>query len=268
MTGAIPIKYNFYHAAGDGRDGFIRYVSEHQTGFAYVPKAPEFVGTRMPGMASNTVGVTNKPSYTEKPPAVTGYTGLVVPEGRNWGEATPADAFPGLPKGGSAPAPMDNLVSSFQKEKRKVEAAIQHPGYRIPGYAGHCSGHQHVCGFIHGAICWGDAGRTPHLAAIGPGAPGEAAGEQTIKNSNLQKGAVIPAGLSRTKMGYTGHLAGKHYSSNFGESFAATSEKLLVDADAGHIGHIGEYKGARPSRLSSAVSGYSGFRPRTTPMAM
>ena len=48
MTGAIPIKYNFYHAAGDGRDGFIRYVSEHQTGFAYVPKAPECTPRRRP----------------------------------------------------------------------------------------------------------------------------------------------------------------------------------------------------------------------------
>ena len=41
MTTAVPIKYNFYHSAGDGRDGFIRYVSEHQTNFNYVPKAPE-----------------------------------------------------------------------------------------------------------------------------------------------------------------------------------------------------------------------------------
>ena len=39
-------RYNFYHSDGGGRDGFIRHVSEHQTSFNYVPKAPEFVGNR------------------------------------------------------------------------------------------------------------------------------------------------------------------------------------------------------------------------------
>lgn len=243
-------------------------MSEHQTGFHYVPKAPEFVGTRQPGMASNTVGVTNKPSYLGKPVAVSGYTGSTVPPGRDWGAATPADAFPGLPVGGGAPAPMDNLVSSFHAEKRKHEAKIQHPGYRTPSYAGHCSGHQHVCGYTHGAICWGDAGKAVHLAAIGPGAPGLTAGEQVVKSPNLQPGAVVPAGLSKTKMGYSGHLHGRHYSTNFGQSFAATAEKLLQSADAGYIPHVGEFvpPEARPMRLKCYVAGYSGFRPRTTPL--
>ena len=35
------IKYNFYLSDGGGRDGFIRHVSEHQTPYNYVPKAPE-----------------------------------------------------------------------------------------------------------------------------------------------------------------------------------------------------------------------------------
>ena len=41
MVAAIPIKYNFYHPNGTGRDGFISHTSEHQTNFSYVPKAPE-----------------------------------------------------------------------------------------------------------------------------------------------------------------------------------------------------------------------------------
>lgn len=225
-------------------------------------------GTRMPGMASNMVGLSNLPSYVDKPSAVTGYTGMVVPAGRDWGSATPADAFPGLPVGGGAPVVMENLTSSFHAEKRRHEDRISHPEYRTPGYAGHCSGHQHVCGFTHGAICWGDAGATPKLATIGNDAPGLNAGPQVVKNSNLQKGAVLPAGFSRTKMGYTGHLHGRHYSTNFGESFAATSEKLLASSDAGYIKHIGEFVAERPMRQKCAVSGYSGFRPRTTPQTL
>ena len=45
MAPAVPIKYNFYHSDGGGRDGFIRHVSEHQTQFNYVPKAPECAPT-------------------------------------------------------------------------------------------------------------------------------------------------------------------------------------------------------------------------------
>ena len=221
----------------------------------------------MPGMASNMVGVTSMPSYTGKPTAVTGYTGNTVPAGRDWGAGTPANAFPGLPTSGAAPLPMQNLVSSFKAEMQANSTRINTPGYRTPGYAGHCSGHQHVCGFTHGAICWGDAGDIPKLDAIGPGAPGSTEVEQTIKCANLQKGAVVPAGYSRTKMGYTGHLHGRAYSTNFGESFAATSEKLLKSSDAGFIKHIGEFVGERPTRLKCAVSGYSGFRPKTTPQA-
>ena len=222
----------------------------------------------MPGMASNIVGVTHKSSYTDKPPAVTGYTGLVVPPNRDWGEATAPDAFPGLPKGGGAPVPMLNMVNSFHEEKRRHESKIQQPGYRTPGYAGHTSGHQHVCGFTYGAICCGAAGRATHLASIGPGAPGISEGVQLIKGSNLQKGAPLPAGLSKTKMGYTGHLHGRHYSTNFGESFAATAEKLLQSADAGHVTHVGEFKVPRPMRQKVAISGYGGFRPRTTPATL
>jgi len=264
MVAAVPIKYNFYHSAGDGRDGFIRHVSENQTTFNYVPKAPEFVGTRMPGMASNIVGMTNKSAYEGKPAAVTGYTGHTVPAGADWGEPTPADAFPGLPVGGTAPEPTNSLLSSFHAQKRKHEANIMHKNYRMPTYAGHCSGHQHVSGFTHGAICWGEAGGQEFLDVIGPGAPGTAEREQVIRTVNLQKGAITPAGLPRTKMGYTGHLGGKHYSSNFGESFAASSEKLLDSTDSGFIKHVGEFPGERPARLNCAVAGYSGFRPRTT----
>ena len=259
------IKYNFYHAAGDGRDGFIRYVSEHQTSFNYVPKAPEFVGTRMPGMASNMTGNMSMPSYTGKPTQVIGYTGLRLPPGGQ-GEPTPPDAFPGLPQNGYTPVPMQNLVDSFHAEKRKHEQNVKHPLYRIPGYAGHCSGHQHVSGFTHGAICWGEAGRMDY-AVVGKGAPGDASGPQVIHQQNLQKGAFVPDTKPKTKQGYTGHLHGRHYSTNFGEAYAVTANKLLHTNEPGHITHVGEFPvpEERPMRQKVAISGYSGFRPRTTP---
>lgn len=71
-------------------------------------------------------------------------------------------------------------------------------------------------------------------------------------------------------LGDAHHLLGpsQHYSTNFGASFAATSEKLLTSTDAGYIKHVGERPADSPPRLSVAVSGYSGFRPRTTPDAI
>jgi len=277
------IKYNFYHSDGGGRDGFIRNVSENQTGFNYVPKAPEFVGNAQPGMACNMVGLTDKGmglGYTGKPLAVTGFTGMRMPLGGHE-PSTRADAFPNL---GPASTPMRSLIESGEKEWQKHSGRIMHSNYRMPGYAGHCSGHAQVCGFTHGAVCWGEAGPTT-LAAIGLDAPGLNAGEQRSGAApNLQPGAVIPAGVSRTKNGYTGHLPGRHFSTNFGKSFEATSTELLAydgKPAAGGIsdpgqpynadtdsklsfpnGHIG-----RPNRLTQSISGYAGFRPRTTPNA-
>jgi len=263
------IKYNFYHAAGDGRDGFIRYVSEHQTSFNYVPKAPEFVGTRMPGMASNTTGDMRKSAYSLRgglaPYAVAGYTGLTPGYA---GTPTPPDAFPGMPQDGVAPSPMSSLVHSFHAAKRTHEQKIQAPNYRIPGFVGHCSGHMHVSGHTHGAICMGEAGRTDY-AAIGPGAPGEASGPQVIVCTNLQKGAFVPDTKPKTKQGYTGHLHGRNYSSNYGEAYAVTADKLLASSTSGRVMNVGEFPGAdtgdRPMKQKVAISGYGGFRPRTTP---
>jgi len=277
MSIAPLSKYNFYHNNGSGRDGFIRAVSDGQTGFNYVPKAPEFPGTRMPGMASNMVGLTSKPSYTDKPLSVSGYTGLRMPSGGHEPPTMP-DAFPNL-----GPGPQVSRLAYEADQTQQHAMNISHPNYRVPGYAGHCGGHQQVCGFTHGAVCWGEAGPTT-LAAIGPGAPGLTDREQLIHSPNLQPGTAIPAGLSRTKTGYTGHLPGRHYSSNFGKSFEATSAELLATdgkPDAGGIadpgqpfnadterkmlypnGHVG-----RPNRLTNCISGYAGFRPRTTPNA-
>ena len=105
------------------------------------------------------------------------------------GTPTAPTPFPGMPQDGVAPSPMSSLVHSFHSAKRSHETKIQTPSYRIPGYAGHCGGHVHVSGFATGAICLGEAGRTDY-AAIGPGAPGEAAGPQIIVCKNLQKGRL------------------------------------------------------------------------------
>jgi len=277
MSIAPLSKYNFYHNNGSGRDGFIRAVSDGQTYFNYVPKAPEFPGTRMPGMASNMVGLTSKPSYTDKPLSVSGYTGFSLPKGGHEPPTAP-DAFPNL-----GPGPNASRLAYEAKEKQQQAMNISHPKYRMPGYAGHCDGHAQVCGFTHGAVCWGDAGNTK-LAAITDGAPGLTAGVQLIHSPNLQPGTPNPAGLSRTKTGSTGHLPGRHYSTNFGKPFEMTAAELLDTnghPDAGGIsdpgqpfnadveskmayplGHVG-----RPNRLTQSISGYAGFRPRTTPDA-
>ena len=275
MGGEIPIKYNFYHPAGDGRDSFIHSVSQNQTGFVYVPKAPEFVGTRQPGMACSMAGLTGKPTYTEKPPAVSGYTGLVVPPkgyDRFGSTPTPSDAFPALPQYPLPPhggAPMKENVKDFLEFKANFAATTKSaPDYKMPSYGGHFPGHMHVCGFGRGAICLGAGAATKFLGVIGPGAPGSAEQVQEVRAPNLQKGAVIPAGIKYTKAGYTGHLHGKNYSTNYGESDLATREKLLTTNNSGYIKHIGEYtEGEAPVRLQSAVSGYVGFKPRTTPDA-
>lgn len=263
------------HPNGTGRDGFISATSEHQTNFTYVPKAPEFVGTRMPGMASNMVGLTSKPGSFPMPAQVTGYTGLRGPSGE---PPTAADAFPNL---GPAPKTMVSSIKSFEASKAAMSAHHSNPNYRIPGYAGHSPGHQQVCGWATGPINWGDAGKTTY-AAIGFDAPGLNAGEQVIKNTNLAPGAVIPAGLPRTKAGYTGHLPGRHFSSNFGKAFMYSSEELLAtegQPPAGGIPDPGQPFNAdvesklvfpaghidRPQRLKTCVVGYAGFRPRTTP---
>ena len=82
----------------------------------------------------------------------------------------------------------------------------------------------------------------------------------------LRQGAPLPDGAPRTKMGYTGHLPGRHYSTNYGASFNATAGKLLVNPDVAVPLTIGEFRDERPPRLQAAVAGYKGFRPRATPL--
>ena len=140
-------RYNFYHSDGGGRDGFIRHVSEHQTTFNYVPKAPEFVGNRQPGMASSIPGMTgrdkpgdkysNKPGLGSIPTQVAGYTGHREPQAPD--AATRSDAFPNLK--GAAPPP-SSLQLSFQAAHTQQKTRVNKPAYRVPGYAGHCSGHE------------------------------------------------------------------------------------------------------------------------------
>ena len=172
---------------------------------------------------------------------------------------------------------MPSLVTSFDVEKRKHCARASMDAYRVPAYAGHLSGHQHVAGFSHGAICCGDAGPTTY-AAIGDGAPGTTAHTQRIKGYNLQPGTKMPVEVRRTKTGYTGHLPGRHYSSNFGKPFALTATELLATGGKPAEGGVadpgqpfkadtsGVLSQSRPARLKSCIAGYQGFRPRTTPI--
>ena len=181
---------------------------------------------------------------------------------------------------------VESTMKSVADAKATMQSHIMNPNYRIPGYAGLCPGHKQVCGFTHGAICWGEAGRTTY-AAIGFDAPGLNAGEQIIKTTNLAPGAIIPAGKPRTKAGYTGHLPGRHFSSNFGKNFMATSEELLTTHGQPVMGGISDpVQPLKPDieavlesgptawpnrsledskRHLQSVAGYAGFRPRTTP---
>ena len=221
-------------------------------------------------MASNTPGDMTVSFYRGNPAAVSGYSGYKRPA--DPGAPTSRDAFPALPVVDEVyPKAMASVTSSFQKEKAKQESRIlSTPGYKLPGYAGHVGGHQSVAGYTYGALCLGDAGKMDY-AAFGPDAPGLNTGPQIIKNVNLRPGATLPDGAPKTKAGYTGHLPGRHFSSNFGENFNATAVKFLEkNGAAGHVKHVGEFptEADRPMRLKVAVAGYKGFRPRTTPQAL
>jgi len=290
MVAAAPIKYSFYHSDGAGRDSFIRHVSENQTPFNYVPKSPEFAGNRQPGMAAHVPGYSV--DYLPKPAmpkAVMGYTGSMIglkPQvGTVFGldgpwaseEKRPPNSY--MNSGGAAPPPAI-VVSSLQTAKSAHAHRADSTAHRMPGYGGHQSGHQHVAGKSHSAISVGDAGRTDFVV-IGDGAPGSTSGDQLIVSRNLLPGSKNPTNPpTRTKRGYTGHLPGRHYSTNFGKSFHQGAVELLAfngQPPAGGIPDPGRpfiaddleislQRTGRPQRSLNYVSGYAGFRPRTTPL--
>ena len=251
-------------------------------------------GNRQPGMSNSLSGYSiNYLDRPAPPKAVRGYSGnlagMQATIGTVFGtfaapeEPVSSDAFPNCH--GAAPVPV-NLVSSFKGAKLTHEGRAAAGAFRMPGYAGHLSGHQHVAGKSHSAISCGDAGRTDR-PNFGTGAPGMSDADQHIVSRNLLPGVTLgpdSAGVPpRTKMGYMGHLPGKHYSTNFGKSFAQASVELLAangrpaaggipdpgrpfiaDTDAQIAfpnGHVG-----RPQRSLICVAGYAGFRPRTTPL--
>lgn len=224
------------------------------------------------------------------PMAVTGYTGNIAslkPQvgsvfGQGQVAVEPLDTF--FHEGGAHPTPAA-LTASFGAAQAAHLRRAAMAAHRTPGYAGHLSGQQHACGKSRSAVCLGEAGPT-HLPNLGEGAPGLTDRDQLIVCRNLLRGVTNPRELpTRTKHGYTGHLPGRHESTNFGKSYMQGATELLQYSGtppAGGIGDPGrpfiadnhieprlafpEGHQGRPQRSQHCISGYAGFRPRTTPL--
>ena len=241
------------------------------------------MAANMPGYSTSWLG------RPEMGKAVTGYTGtmagLKADVGTVFGKSGPVDE--GEPESffnhGGAGSPPAALVQSFAAAKDAQTQRASTSVYRVPGYAGHMSGHKHIAGKSNGAISTGEGGRTD-FPNFGEGAPGMQTGDRSMVSGNLLPGDQNPSNpLPRSKRGYTGHLPGRHYSTNFGKSFHMEAQELLKyngRPPAGGIADPGrpyiadtesclqfpEGNIGRPQRSLNCVSGYSGFRPRTTPL--
>lgn len=304
----VKLTYNFYHADGNGRDSFISHASAHQNeNFNYVPKAPEMAGNTQPGMSCGLPG-----HYSEEAPEaataqVVGYTGhfpgdryaigttfqhssqeLMQTFRAHQAAGGPPPLPPAFPDCYPRPVNKPTSVEYHQSlAKQKQREAV--PSHRIPGYGGYPTGHQHVSGFTFGAICAADGTPNTQGAVIGEGAPGLGRPESiSVVHPNLQPGAAPITNERFTKAGYTGHLPGRKFSSNFGKQFSmAAKEMLLTNGQPGAegspysggvsdpnnpynadvtaklqypAGHVG-----RPAKCVNYVAGYTGFRPQTTP---
>jgi len=299
----VSVKYALYQADGNGRDSFIQHVSQNQnSNFSYVPKAPEMPGNTQPGMAS---GLPDHYMEAQVEPAtaqVVGYTGHFPGDRYSIGETfqhssqhlmetfrahQKAGGPPPLPPAfpDTYPRPVPLVSKEYEDSMKKQTQRLNVPSHRMPGYGGHSSGHQHVSGFTYGAICAADGTPNTQGAVIGEGAPGlgRISGLSVVP-PNLQPGAAPMTTEPYTKPGYSGHVPGRHFSSNFGKNFSIAAKEALFAAKPGQplaggvgdpgtpfnadvtaklsypSGHVG-----RPARCIAYVSGYKGFRPQATP---
>lgn len=238
-------------------------------------------------MAVSVPGYSQKTLTVPPPPlAVSGYTGRTTSNLRGLGTVfgvdvgaeapTPSNAFPNLH---GAAAPPKALVGGFAAAQDAQRSRAARPAYQLPGYGGHVRGRAFVAGCSTSAVSSGEAGPTDK-AMIGPGAPGSTNAPRLVRISNFAPASQPD--VPRAKKGYTGHLPGRHFSTNFGKSFAEAASEMI--ATSGHpiaggvgdpgkpfiadtdarlpypAGHVG-----RPHRSFSHVVGYAGYRPRTTP---
>jgi hypothetical protein len=222
-------RYNFYHADGNGRDSFIAHASAHQNeSFNYVPKAPEMAGNSQPGMSAGLPGhhseIVREPANAQ----VVGYTGHFPGDryaiGSTFQHSSQElmDTFRAHQAAGGPPPlpiafpdcyprPVNKPTSEeYHQSLAKQTQRTTVPSFRIPGYGGHPTGHQHVSGFTYGAIAAADGTPNTQGAVIGEGAPGLGR-PQTISvvHPNLQPGAAPITNDRFTKAGYTGHVPGR-----------------------------------------------------------
>ena len=201
---ALPIRYSFYSESGDGRDTFIMSQSRNPTSFVYVPKAPVMAVNLQTGMGSSIPGNLKQPPGEAAAIGVPGYTGHVPGASYATGDTfarSSADAiatFRGNVKNGFPeqaphfpsvwPRAPPMKTEEYAKSQALQSTRAAQPGFRIPGYSGHSSGHQHVAGKTYGTICSGEAGERSG-AVITEGAPGLGRKEVMAVQVNLQPDA-------------------------------------------------------------------------------
>ena len=300
---ALPIRYSFYSESGDGRDTFIMSQSRNPTSFVYVPKAPVMAVNLQTGMGSSIPGNLKQPPGEAAAIGVPGYTGHVPGASYATGDTfarSSADAiatFRGNVKNGFPeqaphfpnvwPRAPPMKTEEYAKSQALQSTRAAQPGFRIPGYSGHSSGHQHVAGKTYGTICSGEAGERSG-AVITEGAPGLGRKEVMAVQVNLQPDAVAAFATEqkwqRARAGYTGTVPGRHAGGNFGKPWKVAADELLKTAGLPAMGGVGEPErphiadvGAvvpfpagqknRPPKQFNYIAGYAGFRPINTPLA-
>jgi|EP00908_Phaeocystis_cordata_P002821 hypothetical protein len=301
MGGGGPkISYAFYHPDGGGRDSFIHASSMQQNvNFSYVPKAPEMPGNVQPGMASGLPMSYLEQEVEHETAQVVGYTGHFPGDRYSIGQtfqhssqelmetfrAHQKTGWPDMPPAfpDTYPRPEPQKSAEYDNSRKLQEQREKMPGHRPPGYAGHSSGHHHIAGFTYGAIAAKEGTPDVSGAVIGEGAPGlgRISGLAVVQ-PNLQKGAAPETSEKYTKAGYSGHVPGRHHSSNFGKIFSYQAKELLAAHGQPLAGGVGDpgtefnadvtaklsYPGGhvgRPARCIAYISGYKGFRPQATP---
>ena len=228
-------------------------------GALLTPPAPAAVYANLqPGVANGMAASLMKRPPPQPSRCIVGYTGH-----RRDPDAPKPVAQPG------------SEVTSYQRGARPDPVAAarkERPYFRIPGYGGHAMGHQHSYGLSYGAI----GGRERAQTAAGGCRALISQTRLNEKPRNVQAGYVLPEPKPRAKSGYTGHIAGRHLSENFGKAYAYASLEMIGTGVSGGVGDVGREFIAdvdwtkafpaghvgRPARHEAPIAGYAGCRPR------
>ena len=256
---ALPIRYSFYSESGDGRDTFIMSQSRNPMSFVLRAEGAVMAVNLQTGMGSSIPGNLKQPPGEAAAIGVPGYTGHVPGASYATGDTfarSSADAiatFRGNVKNGFPeqaphfpnvwPRAPPMKTEEYAKSQALQSTRAAQPGFRIPGYSGHSSGHQHVAGKTYGTICSGEAGERSG-AVITEGAPGLGRKEVMAVQVNLQPDAVAAFATEqkwqRARAGYTGTVPGRHAGGNFGKPWKVAADELLKTKGLAAMGGVGE----------------------------